>query len=194
MCPPNVPAHPERTYEGGGWQGWGHWLGTGNRSNKAKNAQFLPLGEALRVARQLRLVSEKEWRLWCRSGARPVNVPANPHRVSVHDGWFGWEHWIYHANLGPATVPAVDSSARKWAAPGRANTPGNGSGKRQAASGAEVKHMAEPRAACWLDETVANISAAATPRQRGRALLLLDSTKKRMHVPAQKLVRCRREK
>ena len=130
--PPNVPSHPNATYKGGGWQGWGHWLGTGNQSSKAKKARFLPFDEALRVARQLRLVSQKEWQLWCRSGARPANVPAAPHQVYVHDGWFGYEHWLYHANLDPAPVPTVDSSARKRAAPGRANTAGNNSrGKRQ---------------------------------------------------------------
>ena len=31
MRPPNVPSHPDRTYKDGGWQGWGHWLGTGNQ-------------------------------------------------------------------------------------------------------------------------------------------------------------------
>ena len=131
MRPPNLPSNPERTYKDGGWQGWGHWLGTGNQSSQAKKEQFLPFDEALRVARQLRLVSQKEWKLWCRSGARPANVPSNPDTAYVHDGWSGWEHWLYHANLGPAPAPATDSGARKRAAPGRANTPGNSGGKRQ---------------------------------------------------------------
>ena len=30
LRPPGVPANPDRTYKDGGWQGWGHWLGTGN--------------------------------------------------------------------------------------------------------------------------------------------------------------------
>ena len=51
MCPPNVPSHPERTYKDGGWQGWGHWLGAGNQSSKAKTEQFLPFDQALRAAR-----------------------------------------------------------------------------------------------------------------------------------------------
>jgi len=117
-----VPSKPDETYKGGGWQGWGHWLGTGNQSSKAKRAQFLPFDECLRAARQLRLVSKKEWKLWCRSGARPANVPAAPDKTYVHDGWFGWEHWLYHANLdpAPAPAPAMARSARKRVAPGRA--------------------------------------------------------------------------
>ena len=30
MRPPNVPAAPDTVYTHDGWQGWGHWLGTGN--------------------------------------------------------------------------------------------------------------------------------------------------------------------
>ena len=131
LRPPNVPSNPDQTYKGGGWQGWGHWLGTGNQSSKAKREQFLPVDEALRVARSLRLVSQKEWLLWCRSGARPVNVPANPDKVYVHDGWWGWEHWLYHANLDTAPAPAPARTAGKRAATDRAGVPGKGGGKRR---------------------------------------------------------------
>ena len=132
MCPPNVPSNPDLTYKGGGWQGWGHWLGTGTKSSKAKKAQFLPFDQALRVARHLRLVSQKEWRLWCRSGARPANVPAHPETTYVHDGWRGWEHWLYHANLDAATAPAAARPGSKRAARGRAGTAsGQGGGKRR---------------------------------------------------------------
>merc|ERR1712086_860322 len=58
--PPNVPANPNRTYKHDGWQGWGHWLGTGNTHTK----QFLSFEEALVVARSLRLASAKEWEAW----------------------------------------------------------------------------------------------------------------------------------
>ena len=30
MCPSKVPAYPHKVYKDGGWQGWVHWLGTGN--------------------------------------------------------------------------------------------------------------------------------------------------------------------
>ena len=131
MCPPNVPSAPNRTYKGGGWQGWGHWLGTGNQSNKTKKEQFLPFDEALRAARQLRLGSKAEWKLWCRSGARPANLPANPHRAYVHGGWAGWEHWLCRADRDAALAPAQERATSKRTAPGRAGTPGNGRGKRQ---------------------------------------------------------------
>ena len=86
MRPPKVPSAPDKTYKGGGWQGWGHWLGNGNQPNKAKREQFPPFDQALSVARQLRLVSHKKWKLWCRSGARPANVPTALDKTYVHDG------------------------------------------------------------------------------------------------------------
>ena len=135
MRPPNVPADPCKAYKDGGWQGYGHWLGTGSQSSKAKKLQFLPFTEALRVARALRLVSQKEWKLWCRSGARPANVPADPSKAYVHDGWRGWVHWLYHANLDPATAPDTAPSpshpASKRAAETGSGMSGNGGGKRR---------------------------------------------------------------
>ena len=110
MCPPNVPSNPQRTYKDGGWQGWGHWLGTGNVSSKVKKEQFLPFDEALRVARCLRLNSQQEWKLWCRSGARPANVPSRPDKAYVHDGWMGWVHWLDHGSVGAVALTSVGST------------------------------------------------------------------------------------
>ena len=32
--PPNVPCHPTTTYKNEGWQGWGHWMGTGSTQQR----------------------------------------------------------------------------------------------------------------------------------------------------------------
>ena len=126
--PANVPSAPDQVWKGDGWQGWGHWLGTGNTRN---TTPFLPFDQALRVARQLRLVSHKEWLLWCRTGARPANMPAAPDKAYVHDGWMGWVHWLYHANLGPATAPAAARLPDKRPAASGAGRPGESRGKRR---------------------------------------------------------------
>ena len=68
-------------------EGWRHWLGTGSQRPRA--TKFLEFDEALRAARALRLNTSIEWRAWCRTGARPANVPANPDRFYVHTGWLG---------------------------------------------------------------------------------------------------------
>ena len=100
LRPTNVPAHPDRTYKGGGWQGWGHWLGTGNSKNhRATVHAFLPFGDALVVARSLGLTSKREWKVWCKEGTRPPNVPAGPDNTYKDGGWQGWGHWL---GTGPA--------------------------------------------------------------------------------------------
>ena len=83
MRPPNVPGAPNKVYKNDGWQGWGHWLGTGNVRTKL----FLPFDEALLVARSLRLSGNKEWLAWCKEGVRLPKVPADPSKVYKHDGW-----------------------------------------------------------------------------------------------------------
>ena len=132
--PPNVPSRPDKIYKDGGWQGWGHWLGTGKQSSKAKKEQFLPFDEALRVARHLRLVSQAEWKLWCRSGARPGNVPAAPDQVYVRDGWAGWGHFLRQATADAATptpTAARPAAKRAAAAGGAGGARGTGGGKRR---------------------------------------------------------------
>ena len=89
---PGVPPRPDRTYKGGGWQGWGHWLGTGNSSHPGKH--FLPFAEAQAAAAALGLASAKEWRAWCSEGARPVAMPPFPQVTYKGGGWQGWGHWL----------------------------------------------------------------------------------------------------
>ena len=123
--PATVPSHPEKIYKGAGWQGWGHWLGTGNTRN---TTPFLAFNDALLLARSLRLASFAEWRAWCRSGARPANVPAAPEQVYVHDGWMGYTHWLSYTNLDAPTARAPAPSARKC---GQAGGEGKSRSKRR---------------------------------------------------------------
>ena len=129
MRPPNMPSTPQSTYKDAGWQGWGHWLGTGTKQHQKKS--FLPFDEALLVARSLRLLSQAEWRAWCRSGSRPANVPAAPDKAYVHNGWMGWTHWLCHANLDTATAPAAARPGSKRAAASHAGTASGKSGSKR---------------------------------------------------------------
>ena len=99
---PNVPSTPRRNCKHDGWQGHGHWLGTGNVGVR-KDQQFLPFKKALLCARSLKLKGAKEWEQWCKSGARPANVPSDPHSTCKHAGWQGHRDW-----LGTGTVANKD--------------------------------------------------------------------------------------
>ena len=67
---------------------------------QAKNApsKNLPFKDALLYARSLKLASSTLWRGWCKSGARPANIPAAPDQVYKHDCWEGWGHWLGTGN------------------------------------------------------------------------------------------------
>ena len=94
--PDDMPSNPHKTYTHDGWQGYGHWLGTGNVG--VKHHQFLPFKKALLYARTLELKSVKEWKDWAKTGARPANMPSNPHTTYKHDGWQGYGHWLSTGN------------------------------------------------------------------------------------------------
>ena len=96
--PANMPSTPHRIYKHDGWQGWGHWLGTGTISSH--NQQFLPFKQALVYARFLMLKGKKDWEEWSKSGARPTNIPSNPHATYKDDGWQGWGPWLGTDNVG----------------------------------------------------------------------------------------------
>ena len=67
--PANVPPTPDRTHKHDGWQGHGHWLGTG--SVATKDQKFLPFKEAMLHARSLKLKGVKAWKerfLWPAQG------------------------------------------------------------------------------------------------------------------------------
>ena len=73
---------------------------------------FLPFSEALAVARSLGLTGEAAWRRWREQGARPSNMPPNPHKTYKDSGWLGWGHWLSAGNVtvspeGPGARGAV---------------------------------------------------------------------------------------
>ena len=94
--PVNVPSNPARAYKHEGWQGYGHWLGTGNLHTKV----FLPFKQALLHVRSLKLQNMKEWAQWCKGKARPGNIPSAPNATYKHDGWQGCGHWLGNGNVG----------------------------------------------------------------------------------------------
>ena len=44
--------------------------------------------------RGLGLKSETEWRDYCKSGKKPADIPANPHKAYAEAGWTSWGDWL----------------------------------------------------------------------------------------------------
>lgn len=111
--PIEVPAMPERIYQGQGWSGYGDWLGTGRI---ASHKRFSRSFEAAReFARNLKITSSKEWLKYCRGEivglpALPLNMSARPDRSYKHRGWAGWEDWL---GLGPPVASNASPKRRR---------------------------------------------------------------------------------
>jgi hypothetical protein len=55
--------------------------------------EFLPFEEARTFVRCLNLKSFKDWKKYCKSGNKPINIPSCPHVIYKND-WISWGDWI----------------------------------------------------------------------------------------------------
>jgi superfamily II DNA or RNA helicase len=73
--PTDIPANPNRTYKAK-WKGYGDWLGTGSISTHLQ--EYRPFEKARKFVHTLKLRSGTEWKRYCKSGKKPIDIPANP--------------------------------------------------------------------------------------------------------------------
>ena len=90
--PENIPAKPQRTYLNKGWKGFGDWLGTGRIADR--NKTYLDFESAKKIVSKLNLKSKKEWLIYCKSGNKPNDIPADPGKVYKNNGWKGFGDWL----------------------------------------------------------------------------------------------------
>jgi hypothetical protein len=89
--PVDIPSNANLVYKDAGWQGWGNFLGTGNvRRGKE---EWRPFEEARDFVHTLGLKNEAQWKEYCRSGEKPVDIPANLKGV-YGDEWQGMGNWL----------------------------------------------------------------------------------------------------
>ena len=74
--PNNIPKAPHTVYKNKGWISWSNFLGHISVYNS--NRDFLSYEDAKKIVLKLNLKSEKEWRAYCKSGRKPLNIPSNP--------------------------------------------------------------------------------------------------------------------
>jgi hypothetical protein len=87
--PEDIPASPATVYKDHGWTIWSDWLGTRRRRGRQRSFR-----EARSLVRSLGLRNKDEWVKWCKSDARPEDIPASPHAVYKGKGWAGWGDWL----------------------------------------------------------------------------------------------------
>jgi hypothetical protein len=90
--PSDIPAAPSKVYKLQGWASWGDWLGTGYVSLSKRN--FWLYEDARDFVRSLGIKTERQWREYCRSGNRPIEIPSIPNLVYKDRGWAGLGDWL----------------------------------------------------------------------------------------------------
>ncbi len=90
--PADIPTNPHVIYADAGWAGSGDWLGTGTVASYLR--QYRSFRKARAHIRSLGLVSNDEWRNYCKSGKKPADIPTNPDRIYADVGWVGWGDWL----------------------------------------------------------------------------------------------------
>jgi hypothetical protein len=89
--PDDIPTGPAKVYKNE-FKGMGDWLGTGTVASF--NKIFCPFKEAQEFVRKLKLKNMKEWYDYCRSGNKPDDIPANPHKIYKNEGWNGYDDFL----------------------------------------------------------------------------------------------------
>jgi len=93
--PDDIPIMPHHFYANDGWAGWGDWLGT--RAAATHPTRYRSFTKARAFAHSLGLVSNSKWRAYCKSAARPDDIPVNPQTTYADNGWTGWGDWLGHS-------------------------------------------------------------------------------------------------
>ncbi len=94
--PDDIPYSPQNVYKISGWKSIGDWLGTGSIASQLKT--YMPFSEARKFVHFLGLKSKQDWKLFCNSGKKPEDIPANPNQTYEKQGWKGYEDWLGRNN------------------------------------------------------------------------------------------------
>lgn len=89
--PINIPKNPNKVYKDEGWINWGEWLGSKNISTS--KLTFLGFEESKQEVLKYNLNSSNEWKEFCKTDLRPLNLPINPNKV-YKDNWISWGDWL----------------------------------------------------------------------------------------------------
>lgn len=99
--PDSIPANPDQAYKTEGWISMGDWLGSGYIANR--NRKYLSFNQARSFVQSLNLKSEKEWRIYCKSGNKPNTIPSTPAKTYKNHGWVSMGDWLGNGNIATQT-------------------------------------------------------------------------------------------
>lgn len=92
LIPHNIPLRADAKYKDNGWVSWSDFLGF--KSKMGPNKDYLPFDEAREFVIGLGLNSTAEWREYCKTDNKPVNIPFTPNTVYGNSGWISMGDWL----------------------------------------------------------------------------------------------------
>jgi hypothetical protein len=92
LKPTDIPASPSVIYATKGWKGNGDWLGTGNVAPWMKT--YRSFDQAREYVHLLNLDNIEEWRVYCKLGNKPEDIPSYPNQVYKGKGWQNVSDWL----------------------------------------------------------------------------------------------------
>lgn len=90
LLPDNIPKYPQDIYRNKGYISMKDWLGI----HSGFNGEYMEFQKARSFVRSLELNFVKDWKAYCKSGNKPINVPASPNTVYKNLGWISWNNWL----------------------------------------------------------------------------------------------------
>jgi hypothetical protein len=138
QLPPGIPRSPQTVYRNRGWTSWADFLGSHNIAPQKRGR--MRYEQAAAVVQEIGITSATEFRRYCRSGSKPVDLPANPDRAYAGEGWTSWgsflgtnrvassdHEWLAFPDARRRARQLGISSRREWRALASSGTlPGGG--------------------------------------------------------------------
>jgi superfamily II DNA or RNA helicase len=87
-----IPNSGYNTYKDSGWISTADWLGHDRVA--PQNRTYRDFKKARKFTRELRLRTQKEWFLFCKSGNKPQDISSNPQLTYKNKGWISWGDWL----------------------------------------------------------------------------------------------------
>ncbi|XRB19453.1 ribonuclease H1 N-terminal domain-containing protein [Pseudoscourfieldia marina] len=103
--PHDIPSTPHRSYASLGWTSYNDFLGFAAGS-------FRSFEDARTYVRTLGLKSQKEWKEWSKSGARPHDIPSSPDKTYKSSGWTSYGDFLGYDKGKQAQSTQKSSNSR----------------------------------------------------------------------------------
>jgi superfamily II DNA or RNA helicase len=107
--PQDIPADPRNFYKEQ-WKGYGDWLGTGHIAPRYMVYRLFE--DAKKFVYELQLKSSEQWKEYCKSGKKPMDIPANPSQV-YNKEWKGFGDWLGTGNIASYNIKFLPYSEAK---------------------------------------------------------------------------------